>query len=84
MLPLFFNTSSPQVGTLIILGFYALVLSAIGDTLWAMRSMRKRVTEKFGAENLGRGWRLYTAARMMNLRRLRVPKPVVRRGEYPV
>ncbi|WP_291381780.1 DUF3043 domain-containing protein [Demequina sp.] len=80
---LFFNTN-PNVGSLIIFGFYALVFAAIGDTLWAMRSIKKRVTEKFGAENLGRGWRLYSAARIMNLRRLRVPRPVVKRGEYPV
>ncbi len=80
---LFFNTN-PTVGSLIIFGFYALVFAAIGDTLWAMRTMKKRITEKFGADGLGRGWRLYSAARLMNLRRLRVPKPIVRRGEYPV
>ena len=81
---LFFNSANSNVGTLIILGFYALVLAAIGDTLWAMRTMRKRVVEKFGADALGRGWRLYSAARIMNLRRLRVPRPVVGRGDYPV
>lgn len=80
---LFFNTN-PNVGTLIIFGFYALVFAAIGDTLWAMRSMKKRLTEKFGPDALGRGWRLYSAARLMNLRRLRVPRPMVKRGEYPV
>ncbi len=80
---LFFN-QSPSVGSIIIVGFYALIFAAIGDTLWAMRSMRKRINEKFGADSLGRGWRLYSAARLMNLRRLRVPRPVVKRGEYPV
>ncbi|MCB2413819.1 DUF3043 domain-containing protein [Demequina sp. TTPB684] len=80
---LFFN-SNPTVGGIIIFGFYALVFAAIGDTLWAMRAMRRRITEKFGADALGRGWRLYSAARLMNLRRLRVPRPVVKRGEYPV
>jgi hypothetical protein len=80
---LFFN-SNPNVGGIIIIGFYALVFSAIGDTMWAMRTMRRRITEKFGADALGRGWRLYSAARLMNLRRLRVPRPVVKRGEYPV
>ena len=79
-----FFSANPTVGSIIIFGFYALVFAAIGDTLWAMRSMRKRITEKFGDGNLGRGWRLYTAARLMNLRRLRVPRPVVKRGEYPV
>lgn len=77
-----FNSNS--VGGLIIAAFYALVFAAIGDTLWAMRSMRRRVVEKFGADAMGRGWRLYTAARIMNLRRLRVPRPVVKRGDYPV
>ena len=80
---LFFN-STPNVGNWIILAFYALVFAAIGDTMWAMRTLRKRMEEKFGPRGMTRGWRLYTAARIMKLRRLRVPKPAVKRGEYPV
>lgn len=80
---LFFNDDENLTGW-IILGFYALVFVTLGETFWAMRSMRGLMTTKFKDTPMPRGWRLYTAARMLNLRRLRVPRPAVKRGEFPV
>jgi len=80
---LFFNGNT-AVGGWIILGFYALVFVTLGETLWAVRSLRKHLIAKFGDKPLPRAWRLYVIGRMLNLRRLRVPKPMVKRGEFPV
>ena len=80
---LFFNNNS-NVSGWIILSFYALVFVTLGETFWAMRSMKAQMTAKFGDTVMPRGWRLYAAGRMLNLRRLRVPRPIVKRGEFPV
>jgi hypothetical protein len=48
-----------------------------------MRKMRKQATAKFGAESLPRMYAVYGLTRMMQLRQLRLPKPQVKRGQYP-
>jgi len=80
---LFFNNNS-NISGWIILSFYALVFVTLGETFWAMRSLKRLVTAKFGSTTMPRGWRLYAAGRMLNLRRLRVPRPIAKRGEFPV
>lgn len=80
---LIFN-GNPNVSGWIILGFYVLVFVTLGETFWAMRSLRRLMSAKFSGAPMPRGWRLYAAGRMLNLRRLRVPRPVVKRGEFPV
>ena len=80
---LFFNNNTDMSGW-IILSFYALVFVTLGETFWAMRSMKNLMTAKFESTPMPRGWRLYAAGRMLNLRRLRVPRPIAKRGEFPV
>lgn len=83
LVSLFFNGNT-NVGGWIILGFYVLVFVTLGETFWAMRSLRALTTKKFPSTPMPRGWRIYAAGRMLNLRRLRVPRPLVKRGEFPV
>ena len=82
MVSLFFN-GDPAVGGLIVLGFYVIVLITAGETIWAQRQLKKLLLDKLGAQGLRRGWRLYATARMLNIRRLRVPRPVTKRGDFP-
>jgi Protein of unknown function (DUF3043) len=83
IISLFFN-GNPNVSGWIILAFYVLVFVTLGETFWAMRSLRNLMAAKFPGKPMPRGWRIYTAGRMLNLRRLRVPRPIVKRGEFPV
>ncbi|WP_274542943.1 DUF3043 domain-containing protein [Rothia uropygialis] len=47
--------------------------------LW--RKLKKLVIEKFGSAEAGSG--MYVFNRVMMIRRLRMPKPQVKRGEFP-
>lgn len=53
------------------------------DTALMWRRLRARLVEKFGADALPRGGWGYAALRAFQMRRQRMPKPQVGRGEYP-
>lgn len=79
-----FFTESVGVGAIIILTFYTIVLVAIVETIVTMRRLKKYMIAKFGESKMPRGWRFYMIARHLNVRRFRVPRPKVARGEYPI
>ena len=63
---------------------YAILLTAIVDTLLMWRGLRKRLTAKFGEEAAkAKGNGMYAAMRAFQLRRSRMPRAQVKRGEYP-
>ncbi|THJ67107.1 DUF3043 domain-containing protein [Arthrobacter echini] len=65
----------------ILTAFWVLIIAVVLDVLLMRRKLRKKLTEKFGAPNQGDLW--YATTRAMQIRRLRLPKPQVRRGQYP-
>ena len=60
---------------------YGLILVAIGDALLMWRRTRRKMEDKFGAAGKGDAW--YAIKRAFQMRRTRMPKPQVARGEHP-
>ncbi len=60
---------------------YGLIIIAIGDAVWMWRKTRRKVDDKFGTSEKGDAW--YAVVRAFQMRRTRMPKPLVARGEYP-
>jgi len=67
-------------GTLLLWLFFAL---AVIDSVFLGVFLRRRLVKKFGESRLERGLRWYGVMRAIQLRMIRLPKPQVRRGEYP-
>lgn len=57
------------------------VLAVIVECWWVARRVRKQLEAKFG--EVEKGVRFYAAMRSLQIRRLRLPKPMVSRGEFP-
>ena len=61
---------------------WAVILLVVIDCLILGRTLRKKLAAKFGAGKVERvTW--YAAMRAVQLRALRLPKPQVKRGEFP-
>jgi hypothetical protein len=74
---------SPIIFATVSIGVYALILVAAVDAVILWRGLKKRLAEKFGADSQARGLAMYAVMRAIQLRRARMPRPMVRRGQYP-
>lgn len=72
----------PEIVIYAILALYVVVLVAVVEAIVHATIVHKRALAKFGRDRV-RGIRLYTAMRSMQMRRMRLPKPQVKRGEHP-
>ena len=70
-----------DVQLFVMAAFWVLILLVIADSFMLRRQIRKRLTAKFGSPNPGDVW--YGVSRSLQLRRFRLPKPQVSRGQYP-
>ena len=59
------------------------VLLAILDAVILGFLLKRRLAAKFGEADVQRGFRWYAAMRAFQFRPLRIPKPQVKRGQYP-
>ncbi|WP_025157616.1 DUF3043 domain-containing protein [Leifsonia aquatica] len=62
---------------------WAFFLISVLDCIVLGFLVRKRIAAKYGADKLERGLRWYAAMRALQLRVMRLPKPQVKRGQYP-
>ncbi|GAA1804122.1 DUF3043 domain-containing protein [Nesterenkonia flava] len=74
---------TPETRALFAFSMWGLMALVIVECWWVARKVRLEVDKKFGAENREKGLRFYAVMRSMQMRRLRLPKPLVRRGEFP-
>ncbi|NJC22404.1 hypothetical protein BJ994_001480 [Arthrobacter pigmenti] len=65
----------------VMMTFWVVIVAVIIDCVILRGKLKKRLTEKFDAPARGDLW--YGITRAMQIRRLRLPKPQVARGEYP-
>lgn len=62
---------------------YGLIIFAILDATLMWRRIKRQIVAKFGADRLERGLAMYAVMRAFQMRRSRMPKPQVERGQYP-
>ncbi|MBT2520075.1 DUF3043 domain-containing protein [Arthrobacter sp. ISL-28] len=62
-------------------GFWVMFLAVFVDVFILSRKLRKRLAQKFGEVERGTVW--YGSMRSLQFRKLRLPKPQVRRGQFP-
>jgi hypothetical protein len=81
VLAVLFSGNRPQLALASIFTLYLLVFVSIGDALVASRQVKKRVLAKFGT--YPKGTTMYAILRAFQIRGTRVPRPRVKRREYP-
>jgi hypothetical protein len=73
---------SPLIKMITFVTLYGLVIVVAVDCLLLRRRVQRRATAKFGAEK-ARGVGTYAMMRALQLRRTRLPRTLVKRGEFP-
>lgn len=61
----------------------AYLVIAIGGMILLAIRVKRKAAAKFGADRLERGLGWYAAMRALQMRFMRLPKPQVKRGQYP-
>ena len=71
-----------QVATSAFYGLYIVMFIALVDAVALGYRIRRKAVERFG-EGARKGAVMYVAMRVFQIRRTRLPKPQVKRGEFP-
>lgn len=79
ILSYFFESIAPYV----LIGVWVVIAVVIVEGFLVGFLVRRKLEAKFGAGKVERGVRWYAFMRMIQLRPLRLPKPQVRRGQFP-
>jgi hypothetical protein len=73
----------PWVFAIVSIGVYGLLFAAALDGYLMWRRLKQKLVAKFGEEKVGRGLAMYAVMRGFQIRRSRMPRPLVSRGQYP-
>jgi hypothetical protein len=75
----FFESIAPYV----LIGVWGAIIVVVAEGVIVGILLRRKLAAKFGADRVERGVRWYAFMRMIQMRVLRLPKPQVKRGEFP-
>ncbi|SEC28425.1 Protein of unknown function [Paramicrobacterium humi] len=73
----------PEIQVYGMFALWAFFIIMVLECIWIGFRVRKQLAQKFGDTRVERGVRWYAAMRTIQMRKLRLPKPQVARGEYP-
>jgi hypothetical protein len=73
----------PFIADYSFLAFWAVFALVVIDCVILGFQVRRRLGDKFGVTKVERGVRWYATMRAIQMRWLRLPKPQVKRGQYP-
>ena len=76
-------TGIPGMQVWSMVGLWAFMLVAVLDMVLLSMRVKKKAAAKFGLERRERGLGWYAAMRALQMRFMRLPKPQVKRGQYP-
>ena len=62
---------------------YGLLFVSMGDVFLMWRKLKGQLAAKFGADAIPSGSMMYAVMRAYQIRRSRLPRPMIKRGEYP-
>jgi DUF3043 family protein len=79
ILSYFFEAIAPYV----LIAVWAVIAVLIVEAIVVGGILRRKLAAKFGAGKVERGVSWYAAMRMIQMRVLRLPKPQVKRGQFP-
>ncbi|MDQ4212981.1 DUF3043 domain-containing protein [Microbacterium capsulatum] len=65
-------------------GLWAYIALAVLDMVWLGVRVNRKIADKFGREHRERGLAWYAGMRSLQMRFMRLPKPQVKRGQYPI
>lgn len=74
---------SPIIAYWAFVALWGYILFAVLDMVLLARRVKKKAAAKFGKDRLEKGLGMYAAMRALQLRFMRLPKPQVKRGQYP-
>jgi hypothetical protein len=77
------GTFFESIAVYVFIGVYSIFAVVVGEAIIVSVLLRRKLAAKFGAGKVERGVAWYAAMRMVQLRVLRLPKPQVKRGEFP-
>lgn len=77
------TANQPVAAFVTIIVLYLIVAATVIDGFVLSRVLKKKLAQRFGASNVPRGALMYGVLRAFQLRRTRLPKPQVGRGQYP-
>lgn len=63
---------------------YVIIVATVVDTFFLSRVLKRKLTARFGEDKVPRGMVRYGVLRALQMRRTRLPRPQVARGQYPV
>lgn len=83
VLIMFTSQAPPIVAFIITIALYLIVFGTIADAFVMWRGLKRKLVAKFGEDAVNKSLRWYAIMRVFQIRRARLPKPLVKHGQYP-